>query len=49
MPYSPRAGAFARRGAGRGGGYGVSEFAFYYLYDSNLPEHPESPGKGLEF
>lgn len=49
MPYSPRAGAFARRGAGRGGGYGVSEFAFYYLYDSNLPVHPESPGKGPEF
>lgn len=32
-----------------GGGYGVSEFAFYYLYDSNLPLHPESPGKGPEF
>lgn len=32
-----------------GGGYGVSEFAFYYLYDSNLPVHPESPGKGPEF
>ena len=32
-----------------GGGYGVSEFAFYYLYDSNLPTHPESPGKGPEF
>lgn len=49
MPYSPRAGAFASRGAGRGGGYGVSEFTFYYLYDSNLPVHPESPGKGPEF
>lgn len=27
----------------------MSEFAFYYLYDSNLPVHPESPGKGPEF